>query len=113
MFCVLRLVNLRHAVAVMYNKTEINIAALTTQGPLISEDETESKEEAEDYVDDLGESPMSAFGLHGEDPDYMPCDADTEQMRKDRKERRKTRGDAKGKKKKLGTCKYVYNDGTV
>ncbi|XP_050716906.1 uncharacterized protein LOC126998812 isoform X7 [Eriocheir sinensis] len=72
------------------------------QVPPISEDETEPKEEVEDYIDDLGESPMSLHGLQPEDPDYVPCDTDIEQMRTDRLERRKTRGDIKGKKKKLG-----------
>lgn len=72
--------------------------------PLISEDETEPKEEVEDYIDDLGESPMSLHGLQPEDPDYVPCDTDIEQIRTDRLERRKTRGDVKGKKKRLGGC---------
>ncbi|XP_050716898.1 uncharacterized protein LOC126998812 isoform X6 [Eriocheir sinensis] len=80
------------------------------QVPPISEDETEPKEEVEDYIDDLGESPMSLHGLQPEDPDYVPCDTDIEQMRTDRLERRKTRGDIKGKKKKLVPSESLSED---
>lgn len=81
---------------------------LITQVPVVSEDETEPKEEVEDYIDDLGESPMSLHSLQPEDPDYVPCDNDTEQMRTDRLEKRITRGDVKGKKKKSGRYKYCF-----
>lgn len=93
---------------------KLSNAATTHQGPHVSEDETESKEEVEDYIDDLGESPLSAHGLQVEDPDYVPCDTDTQQTKKDRRERRVTRSESKGKKKKLGWCKlsmltfYIY-----
>ncbi|KAK8377107.1 hypothetical protein O3P69_013632 [Scylla paramamosain] len=72
------------------------------QGPPISEDEIESKEEVEDLAEDIEvESPISTLGLQSEDPDYVPSEGEVLLMRKDRKEKRKTRGESKGKKKKI------------
>lgn len=90
----------------------MKLLPLPTQGPLISEDEIESKEEIENFVEDPEEeSSLSTYGLQPEDPDYVPSEGDTSQIKKDRKERRKTRGESKGKKKKLGECEQ--NDVTL
>lgn len=101
---------LGHATVAVCRAMKTQCAAPSIQGPFISEDETESRGEVEDYIDDLGESPMSIHGLQVEDPDYVPCNVDVHQTRRDRSERRITRGESKGKKKKLGWCTYVYFD---
>lgn len=63
----------------------------------------EPKEEINDYVDDLEEeAPEPREVVHAEDPDYVPCEGEQPQKRKDRRERRKTRGDSKTKKRKSG-----------
>ncbi|XP_063869761.1 PHD finger protein 20-like isoform X14 [Scylla paramamosain] len=81
------------------------------QGPPISEDEIESKEEVEDLAEDIEvESPISTLGLQSEDPDYVPSEGEVLLMRKDRKEKRKTRGESKGKKKKIVASESVCED---
>ncbi|XP_071538942.1 uncharacterized protein [Panulirus ornatus] len=77
----------------------------------LSEDETEVKEEITDYIDDLEEEgPVLGDVVHAEDPDYVPCEGELSQKRKDRRERRKTRGDSKTKKRKSAPSESMSED---
>nr|XP_045620877.1 uncharacterized protein LOC123772060 isoform X3 [Procambarus clarkii] len=75
-----------------------------------SEDELDIKEEIDDYVDDLEEDTPLVRDVEPEDPDYVPCEGEIVQKKKDRKEKRKTRGDSKGKKRKSVPSESMSED---
>ncbi|XP_069942887.1 serine-rich adhesin for platelets-like isoform X3 [Cherax quadricarinatus] len=88
------------------SKVEFEMAKTT------SDDELDVKEEIDEYIDDLEEDtagPQDAAST--EDPDYIPCDGDLSQKKKEKKEKRKTRGgEAKGKKRKLVPSESMSED---
>ncbi|XP_066973629.1 titin homolog isoform X2 [Macrobrachium rosenbergii] len=81
-----------------------------TKGKPASDDELDIKEEIDDYVDDLEEEEDTpVIGFQVEDPDYIPGEGEI-LKKKERRDRKRTRGDVKTKKRKSVPSESMSED---